>query len=91
MNKSSQLLSSGAVFDCRTAAAMSEAYDKACHAMRDWSQPEIIKEIIAKRIIGLAWRGERDPDRLCERALKFLGYSEVQLTGQIGNCSNVSG
>ena len=46
-----QLLSSGAVFDCRTTAAMGEAYDKACESMQDWGQPEIIKETIAKRII----------------------------------------
>jgi hypothetical protein len=71
-----QLLPSGAVFDCRTTAAMGEAYDKACQSMQDWGQPEIIKETIAKRIIEVAQRGESDPDKICELALKSLGFSE---------------
>jgi hypothetical protein len=71
-----QLLSSSA-FDCRTTAAMGEAYDKACQSMKDWGQPEIIKEIIAKRIIEVAQNGECDPVQLCELALKSLGFSEA--------------
>jgi hypothetical protein len=55
---------------------MAEAYDKACRSMHDWGQPVIIGEIIAKRIIQFAAAGERDPDELCERALKSLGFSE---------------
>jgi len=74
-----QLPSSGAVFDCRTTAAMGEAYDKACQSTHDWGQPEIIKETIAKRIIEVAQNGECDPDQLCERALKSLGFSEANL------------
>jgi hypothetical protein len=30
---------------------------------------DLATEIVAKRIIELAKQGERDPDRLCERAL----------------------
>jgi hypothetical protein len=44
--------------------------------MDDWGQPDIIKEIIAKRIIEVAGKGERDPGQLCERALNSLGFSE---------------
>jgi hypothetical protein len=36
----------------------------------DWGQPIIIREIIAKRIIQFAARGEQDPDQLCEQALR---------------------
>ena len=74
-----QLMSSGAVFNCRTTAAMGEAYDKACQSMQDWGQPEIIKETIAKRIIEIAQQGESDPDQICELALKSLGFSEAQV------------
>jgi hypothetical protein len=63
-------------FDSEATAAMAEAYDKACQSMHDWGQPVIIGEIIARRIIQLAAEGERDPDELCERALKSLGFSE---------------
>ena len=63
-------------FDTETTAAMAEAYDKACRSMHDWGQPVIIGETIAKRIVQLAADGERDPDELCERALKSLGFCE---------------
>lgn len=53
--------------------AMSEAYDMACRALHDRGQPEIVKEILAKRIIKLAGKGELDPRKLCEDALKALG------------------
>ena len=71
------LPSSGGEFDYEAPAAMAEAYDKACRSMHDWGQPDIIQEIIAKRISAVARRGERDPDQLCEQALKSLGFSET--------------
>lgn len=51
-------------------------YEKASQSMHDWGQPDTIKDIISKRIIELASKGERDPDRLCEQALKSFGFSE---------------
>ena len=65
-----------AAFDDETTAAMSEAFEKACQSMHDWGQPDNINKIIAKRIAKLAGRGERDPDQLCEQALKSLGFNE---------------
>ena len=53
--------------------AMSQAYDMACQALHDTGQPDIVKEILAKRIIRLAGRGELDPQKLCEEALAALG------------------
>jgi hypothetical protein len=38
---------------------MSEAFDAACE-----SQPEVMREVIARRIIAAARFGERDPGRL---------------------------
>jgi hypothetical protein len=63
-------------FDPEATAAMTAAYGKACESMRDWGQPDVLKEVIAKRIIDAASRGERDPGQLCEEALKSLGFSE---------------
>jgi hypothetical protein len=52
--------------------AMGAAFDRACTALP--GQPDIVKEIIAKRIIELARAGDGDPDHLCDVALKILGY-----------------
>jgi len=56
-----------------TTHAMGEAFERACKALHDMGQPDIVKEIIAKRIIETAKTGEHDPARLCERALAALG------------------
>lgn len=52
---------------------MGAAFDKACQMLRDGGQPDVAKELIAKRIIELARNGERNPDRLCERVLAAMG------------------
>ena len=49
---------------------MSEAFDAACKQLRDAGQPEMVREILAIRIIGAARFGERDPVRLLEAALR---------------------
>jgi hypothetical protein len=41
--------------------------------LHDNGQPVLVQEIVAKRIIQLAARGERDPERLSESALASLG------------------
>ena len=60
-------------FDPEITSIMGQAYECACKALRDIGQPELVKTVIAKRIIAIAKTGERNPDRLCERALKALG------------------
>jgi hypothetical protein len=35
-------------------------------------QPNIARQVMAKRIIELAREGERNPDRLCERVLAAM-------------------
>jgi hypothetical protein len=64
-------------FDPEETAAMTAAYAKVCELMRDWGQPDAIKDAIAKRIIEAASRGERDPDEICDCALKSLGFVET--------------
>ena len=54
----------GAIFDPKTIAVLTTAYDKAIEG-----QPAAVRQIIAKRIIELASEGERDTDKLCQRAL----------------------
>jgi hypothetical protein len=59
-------------FDPETLAILSAAYDKAIVGLHDSGQPEIVREIIAKKIIALAMKGERDADRLCASALAAI-------------------
>jgi hypothetical protein len=69
----------GAAFDHGTTQAMGEAFDRACHSLRDNGQPDLVRQIIAKRIIEVARKGERDPDELCARALQALGFRIRQI------------
>ena len=59
-------------FDPETVKALCDAYDRACTSLHDRGQPDIVNEVIAERIISLAKKGERDPDKLCEGALVAL-------------------
>lgn len=60
------------VFDDSTTRVMGEAFDAACKELHDRGQPEIVHEVLAKRIIKAAQRGERDVARLRDAALAAL-------------------
>jgi hypothetical protein len=66
-----------AAFDHNATRAMGKAFDRACHSLHDIGQPDLVREIIAKRIVEVARDGERDPDELCVRAVKALGFSSL--------------
>ena len=61
-------------FDDDATSAMGAAFDAACKGLRDRGQPNIVREIIAKRIIEAAKKGERDPIRLRNSGLAALGH-----------------
>jgi hypothetical protein len=63
-------------FDPETLTILAAAYDKAVAGLDDGGQPKIMHEVIAKRIIALAMKGERDPERLCKSALAALGLGK---------------
>jgi hypothetical protein len=65
---------SGAAFNDLATQAMGEAFDAACKELHDKGQPNIVYEVIAKRIIDAAKRGERDPTRLRNAGLIALGF-----------------
>jgi hypothetical protein len=52
-----------ATFDDETTRLMGAAFDAICTSLHH-SQPSIVYEVIAKRIIAAATKGERDPERL---------------------------
>lgn len=57
--------------DPETLKILGEAYDRALASLHDAGQPII--ETIARRMLELASKGERDPERLCQGALSALG------------------
>jgi hypothetical protein len=57
------------VFDDASTKIMGEAFDAACKALHDSSDPKLAHEIIARRIILAARQGERDVVRLRDAAL----------------------
>jgi len=63
----------GSVFDPQATHAMGEAFDLACSNIGTGGQPEIVKEIMAARIIQAATNGERDPHRLAAKAMDSVG------------------
>jgi hypothetical protein len=66
---------SNGVFEPADIKVMSDAYGKAIENIHGFGRPNrIVEEIIATRIITLTQGGERDPDRLCERALAACGF-----------------
>jgi hypothetical protein len=67
---------SGAVFNDLATQVMGEAFDAACRELHDKGQPTIVYEVIAKRIIDAAKKGERDPVRLRNAGLAALGFDK---------------
>jgi hypothetical protein len=55
---------------------MGAAFDAACKELHDKGQPTLVYEVIAKRIIDAAKKGERDPVRLRNTGLAALGYDK---------------
>jgi hypothetical protein len=59
-------------FDPEIAATLGAAYDEA--VARLLNQPDIVRETIAKRIVALTAKGERDAHALCDKALIAEGF-----------------
>ena len=69
-------IQNSADFDDETTRRLGEAFDAACQSMGDRGLPDIVREIIARRIIAAAKQGERDPKQLCNTALAALGIDD---------------
>lgn len=73
---------SNGVFEPADIKTMSDAYIKAIENIHGFGRPNrIVGEIIAARIMKLTQGGERDPDRLCERALTACGFNSARVAG----------
>ncbi len=62
-------LNRGVFFEPEEIALMSEAFEAACGALHDADKPQVVRELVARRIIAAARFGERDPVRLRAAAL----------------------
>jgi hypothetical protein len=57
---------------------MGDAFDAACNELQDTGQPAVVHEVMAKRIIAAARKGERDVTQLRNAALAALGKNRPQ-------------
>ena len=62
-------------FDAEATSAICLAFDRTCHSVQG-TPSDYLKELIAKRVIAIARRGEKDPDRLAEATLSSLGFAK---------------
>jgi hypothetical protein len=77
-------LLSNAAFDSEDTELLGAAFEAAWEklntagsALAEGSEAALTRELLAKRIIELAKRGERNPDRLVESALDHLARSRA--------------
>jgi hypothetical protein len=60
-------------FDENATQVMGQAFDAACADLQDSNLSDLVREVIAERIIEAAKLGERDPKRLSSIALAAIG------------------
>jgi hypothetical protein len=77
-----------AAFDEATAILIA-AYQTAVQKFGDRRQPAALREIAARRIIALATKGERNPERLCAAALATIGRTHSAACG-LSRTSNLN-
>lgn len=59
-------------FEPEATAAMGEAFEAVCKELHDAGKAEVVRKLVAERIIGAARRGELDPARLRVAALSWI-------------------
>jgi hypothetical protein len=59
-------------FEPEATAAMGEAFEAACEQLHDTGKVEVVRKLLAERIIAAAGRGELDPGRLRTAALSWI-------------------
>ncbi|HEX2655351.1 MAG TPA: hypothetical protein VHN11_17095 [Xanthobacteraceae bacterium] len=75
-------------FDDEATRVMGEAFDEACNFLVGSPITDILRELIAARIIEVAKTGERDPACLHSRALMALFKADVSAAA-VGIVRNV--
>ena len=75
-------------FDAEATQNLGKAYDVACRSLHSKGRAPVFQELLAKKIIESAQRGERDPDRLAAIALGILGPFHRDVTRHFGLVPN---
>jgi hypothetical protein len=70
---------SGIVFDDEVTNLIGSAFDDACKKLHDAGQPAVVYEVIARRIIEAANKGERDSTRLRQAGLAAFGLDDDEV------------
>jgi hypothetical protein len=65
------------VFEPEATAAMGEAFEAACNHLHNAGKAELVRKVIAGRIIAAARRGELDPVRLRTAALSWIIVTQM--------------
>lgn len=66
------------VFEPEAIAAMGQAFDAACAELRNMGKLQMVRKIVAERIVAAARRGDLDPVRLRTMALSWIsGHPNV--------------
>jgi hypothetical protein len=65
------------VFEPEAIAAMGEAFEAACNHLHVAGKAELVRKLIAERIIAAASAGELDPARLRAAALNWIIVTQV--------------
>jgi hypothetical protein len=60
------------VFEPEATAVMGEAFEAACKELQEVGQLQMVRKVVARRIIAAARRGEFDPVRLRTAALTWM-------------------
>jgi hypothetical protein len=71
-----RLIASG-TFDPDVIKVMTAAYERALSEQRLTDRNDPLTELIAKSIINVTAKGERDPGKIKERALNALGVRRI--------------
>jgi hypothetical protein len=58
-------------------AAMGEAFDASCEELRDVGHLQLVRKLLAQRIVAAARKGELDPVRLRAAALNGLPLTKM--------------
>ena len=75
-------------FDAEATQNLGKAYDIACRSLHPKGRPPVVQEILAKKIIEVAQRGERDPDQLAAIALGIMGPFHRDVSRRFGLVPN---
>jgi hypothetical protein len=66
-------------FDDKAILAMGAAFDQACNSLGNFARNVVVRELIAKRIVGAASNGEVDQIRLQSQALVGFSIDDVSV------------